>query len=79
MSALGAKPRVPRERADPATLARKDRTGPDGREVARERFARAFADVLSGRFGGRWSVEWQRPDRSAISVDRDGPASSRDE
>jgi hypothetical protein len=25
---------------------------------ARAQFARTFADVLSGRFGGRWSVEW---------------------
>lgn len=30
----------------------------DGEE-ARERFARTFADVLSGRFGGSWAVEWE--------------------
>ena len=29
-------------------------------EVARSQFSRTFADVLSGRFGGRWSVEWER-------------------
>jgi hypothetical protein len=29
-------------------------------ELARMRFSRTFADVLSGRFGGRWSVEWKR-------------------
>lgn len=29
-------------------------------EVARSQFSRTFADVLSGRFGGRWSVEWKR-------------------
>jgi hypothetical protein len=27
-------------------------------ELARTQFSRTFADVLSGRFGGRWSVEW---------------------
>ena len=31
-------------------------------EVARSQFSRTFADVLSGRFGGRWSVEWERVD-----------------
>lgn len=30
---------------------------------ARAQFARTFADVLSGRFGGRWSVEWHGADR----------------
>lgn len=34
-----------------------------GTEEARDRFARTFADVLSGRFGGRWAVEWEHPDR----------------
>lgn len=29
-------------------------------DVARSQFSRTFADVLSGRFGGRWSVEWKR-------------------
>ena len=43
-------------------------------EVARSQFSRAFADVLSGRFGGRWSVEWQREDRSSVSEDRKGGA-----
>ena len=38
--------------------------------VARSRFSRTFADVLSGRFGGRWSVEWERTDRAALSPDR---------
>lgn len=33
-----------------------------GSAEARERFARTFADVLSGRFGGRWSVKWERAD-----------------
>lgn len=40
--------------------------------VARSRFSRAFADVLSGRFGGRWSVEWEPSNRSkprAVSRD----------
>lgn len=26
--------------------------------AARAQFSRVFADVLSGRFGGNWSVEW---------------------
>lgn len=29
-------------------------------ETARSQFSRTFADVLSGRFGGRWSVEWRK-------------------
>lgn len=40
-------------------------------EVARSQFSRTFADVLSGRFGGRWSVEWpssRRPDDSGEST-----------
>jgi len=28
--------------------------------VARSQFSRTFADVLSGRFGGRWSIEWKQ-------------------
>jgi hypothetical protein len=39
------------------------------KELARSQFSRTFADVLSGRFGGRWSVEWKRADRSASSPD----------
>jgi hypothetical protein len=38
-------------------------------ELARARFSRTFADVLSGRFGGRWSVDWKRADRAATSPD----------
>jgi hypothetical protein len=45
---------------------------PGGTEEARERFARTFADVLSGRFGGRWSVEWESADRPSLSTDWDG-------
>jgi hypothetical protein len=41
-------------------------------QLARDRFARTFADVLSGRYGGRWVVEWERPDRPALSSDGDG-------
>jgi hypothetical protein len=29
-------------------------------QIARSQFSRTFADVLSDRFGGRWSVEWRR-------------------
>jgi len=29
-------------------------------DAARLRFSRVFADVLSERFGGRWSVEWEQ-------------------
>jgi hypothetical protein len=43
-------------------------------EFARSQFSRTFADVLSGRFGGRWSVEWKRPgDPSATRRRIDGP------
>jgi hypothetical protein len=40
-------------------------------QVARDQFARTFADVLSGRFGGRWSVEWEGADRSLPPANRD--------
>jgi hypothetical protein len=33
-------------------------------DIARSQFSRAFADVLSGRFGGRWSVEWKHGEHS---------------
>lgn len=39
-------------------------------DIARSQFSRAFADVLSGRFGGRWSVEWKRVDRAAPPLKR---------
>jgi hypothetical protein len=42
-----------------------------GSAEARERFARTFADVLSGRFGGRWAVEWERVDRSPRASSQD--------
>ncbi len=44
----------------------------EGTAEARERFTRTFADVMSGRFGGRWSVEWEGADRSPLPADRDG-------
>lgn len=47
--------------------------------LARSRFDRTFADVLSGRFGGSWSVEWKRSDRAASSSDGDGRAFSGEE
>jgi hypothetical protein len=43
----------------------------DPSATARDQFARTFADVLGGRFGGSWSVEWQRANRSASSTNRD--------
>jgi hypothetical protein len=39
-------------------------------ELARGQFARTFADVLSQRYGGRWSVEWKRADHAALAADR---------
>jgi hypothetical protein len=36
------------------------RTAGRSTTVARSQFSRTFADVLSGRFGGNWSVEWKR-------------------
>ena len=41
-----------------------------GTAEARERFARTFADVMSGRFGGRWTVEWEGPDASPLGSNR---------
>lgn len=40
--------------------------------TARAQFSRTFADVLSGRFGGRWDVEWEGADRPALPAHRDG-------
>jgi hypothetical protein len=48
-------------------------------ELARASFSRTFADVLSGRFGGRWSVEWKRADRSTPSPDGNGRAFAGEE
>lgn len=42
----------------------------DKTQEARERFARTFADVLSARFGGRWTVEWRDADRSPLGLNR---------
>jgi len=39
---------------------------------ARAQFARTFADVLSGRFGGRWSVEWQGTGRPSTAEHGNG-------
>ena len=55
-----------------STKARSASKPPSGTGEARERFARTFADVLSGRFGGRWSVEWEGADRAALPTDRNG-------
>lgn len=41
-----------------ARTAAAGKTAERNAEVARSQFSRTFADVLSGRFGGRWSVEW---------------------
>jgi hypothetical protein len=41
-----------------------------GTAEARERFARTFADVLSRRFGGRWTVEWEGAARAELSSGR---------
>lgn len=40
-------------------------------QLARDQFARAFADVLAGRYGGRWSVDWEGSDDAALATDRD--------
>lgn len=58
---------------------RAKRPDADGEE-ARERFARTFADVLSGRFGGNWAVEWEGADHPASpSSDRDAGKPGRRE
>lgn len=48
-------------------------------EEARERFARTFADVMSGRFGGRWTVEWEGGDRFPLARDRESQPPFDDE
>lgn len=55
----------------PAKDRRRAKRPDAGGEEARERFARTFADVLSGRFGGSWSVEWEGEDRDPLPSDRD--------
>jgi hypothetical protein len=45
-------------------------------KVARSQFSRVFADVLSNRFGGRWSVDWDPVDHSALSPRRSGQSHS---
>lgn len=42
-----------------ARKAAADKAAKRSAEVARSRFSRTFADVLSGRYGGNWSVEWR--------------------
>jgi hypothetical protein len=47
-------------------------------QLARRQFSRTFADVLSGRFGGRWSVEWpgsKRPVGGGDSAHGNQPSS----
>jgi hypothetical protein len=46
--------------------------------TARSQFARTFADVLSGRFGGSWSVEWKGANRPAPSANRNRRTLSRE-
>lgn len=61
MSVTERRDRLALQRLPPsARTAAAGKTAERSAEVARSRFSRAFADVLSGRFGGRWSVEWGR-------------------
>lgn len=55
-----------------ARTAASEKTAERSERVARAQFSRTFADVLSGRFGGRWSVDWEGTDRSPLASDRDG-------
>ena len=41
--------------------------------IARSQFSRTFADVLAGRFGGRWSVGWGRTDSIRSSSENRRP------
>lgn len=54
-----------------ARQAMADKAAVHAGEVARDQFARTFEDVLSNRFGGRWSVEWKRADRSLSTANGD--------
>lgn len=60
------------------TAAREKAAERRGRQ-ARDQFSRTFADVLSGRYGGRWVVQWERPDRAPLSPDRDRRSVSGEE
>lgn len=51
-----------------ARRAMADKVAARSGQVARDQFARTFADVLSGRFGGRWSVEWEGADRPPLTA-----------
>lgn len=80
MSRVQAKQRGPLKRIPLKGQARPRRSGAEGstpgpprtNELARAQFARTFADILSRRYGGRWSVEWKDADDSALAANRDG-------
>jgi hypothetical protein len=55
-----------------ARLAARHQTPARQSQEARERFSRTFTDILSDRFGGQWSVEWEGPNRSTLAPSRDG-------
>ena len=46
---------------------------------ARSQFSRTFEDVLSVRFGGRWSVEWESANHAPLAADGDRRSFSREE
>lgn len=58
---LRSRPQLRRLPPSARTVARSKPVSPAG-QTARAGFARTFADVLSRRFGGRWSVEWPETD-----------------
>ena len=60
--------RLPASAKEAAAAKETSRAG----RVARSQFARTFADVLAGRFGGRWSVEWQSADHSSNAEPSNG-------
>lgn len=71
MRAAEEQVRIPLKRLPPSARSQAiAKVAPRNERVARSQFARTFADVLSGRFGGRWSVEWKGPDRPSLTTHR---------
>ncbi len=70
MSATGERSLPKARRLPPSETAVVEKAAERSGKVARGQFSRTFADVLSGRFGGRWTVDWEGA-RSPLASDRD--------
>ena len=63
-----ARPTLRQLPASARTAAAKKAAGRTG-QIARGQFSRTFSDVLSGRFGGRWDIEWEDSDRPSAGAE----------